>query len=230
MRAIRQALLLAATSLAACSPDLRESFGPRVPVPNVTGMVVRAGAPAADRKVKLVETVTDSTRASDRTDVAGRYFLTGVGAGDWTIEASSNDPTDFASVTYRFLFVSADTTLEVPDLDLSLRGFEWKKPEHDREPLPGFLSPLAFEWEPSDVPGLTVQVRVYDADYRPLWFSEKLASRKVNWNGFGNQGEYVGRPVQPGTIRVRLRLEPDDGEEEYSTAYRSFVLEREGQP
>ncbi len=212
--------LALALALVSCSPDLQESVGPRIPIPNVSGLVVRGGVPVSDRKVKLADTATDSTQATDRTDAAGRFYFSEVGAGDWTIKVSSSDPGDFASVTYQFVFSTAETTMDVAVLELSMRGMEMKKPDDGAETkLPSFIEPLHFEWNPpGDLPG-TVQVRLYDSTGQPFWFSGKLRATQVDWNGIGNQGDRAGRPAGPGSYTWRLRHETDNTTLESSTGY-----------
>ena len=72
--------LLALAAACACSPDLREVTGPIIPFPNVTGQVVREGTPASDLKVKIEFVQSESLRAEDRTDGAGRFAFAGIGS------------------------------------------------------------------------------------------------------------------------------------------------------
>ena len=220
------ALALTLLLFGGCSPDLQENLGPLVPVPNVTGTVLRAGSPVADRKVKLIETASDSTWDSARTDALGYYAFSAVGAGDWTVDVSSSDSLDFASVTSRFVFATEDTSASIPALDLSLHGLKMKKPDTAAPvPRPTFLSPVEFEWELPDLPNVTVQIRLYTDAYEPVWFSEKLTTGAVAWNGLCNQGDFRGRPVAAGSYLYRLRVEPDEGAEEMTTSFQPLVFE-----
>ena len=106
----------------ACTPDLHETAGPIVPVPNLTGQIVRGGLPVSNHKVKLEVPDADSTVAEDRTDAGGRYEFTAVPAGTWLLKATSTDSGDFASVSCEVVIGSDQEPLEAPDLDLSLGG------------------------------------------------------------------------------------------------------------
>lgn len=206
--------------LAGCTADLHEVAGPRVPVENLRGRIVREGIPVAGEKVKLDFAEIDSTLAEDRTKDDGTFAFGGVGAGEWTIRVSSTDPADFPSVTYTFAFSSGDSALTVPDLDLSLHGLEARKPEEGSAvSTPSFSSPIEFEWRRPDMAGTTVQVRVYGPDGAAVWYSEKFAAEeKVRWNGIANRGDAVGQPIPPGSYSWRLRVEPAAGTTEWTSA------------
>ncbi|MDM7916362.1 MAG: carboxypeptidase-like regulatory domain-containing protein, partial [Candidatus Eisenbacteria bacterium] len=212
-----------------CSPDLREELGPIVPFPNVQGTVVRAGAPAEGLKVRLLETATDSARSEDRTAPDGRYAFSEVGAGEWTLEARSNDPADFSSVTYPFAFGTPDTSLEAPPLEMSLRGLALGSPaDGDTLPVASPAAPLTFSWIapqlPPQVQGVTIQVRVYDGQGDPVWYSEKVGAASVRWNGLQNRGSGTNRPASPGAYSWKLRMEIDGSVIEWTTSRRSFLF------
>ncbi|MBD3162199.1 MAG: hypothetical protein GF346_07780 [Candidatus Eisenbacteria bacterium] len=211
-----------------CSRDLHEWTGPLVPLPNLTGRVLRAGEPVVDEKVELLETSTDTLITDDRTDGEGSYRFAEVGAGDWTVEVDSDDPRDFDKAAYEIRFTSDDTILALPDMDLALGGVEAREPEPDASvALPRFSVPLRFVWSPPDDRSRTIQVRLYADSGEPVWYSPELQGEtELLWNGIGNRGDASGRPVAPGTFRWRLRVENGTGLE-LSTSYRDVSFREE---
>lgn len=210
---------------AACTPDLHETAGPIVPVPNLTGQVVRGGLPVSNHKVKLEIPDADSTVAEDRTDAGGRYEFTAVPAGAWLVKVASTDPGDFASVSCEVLVRPDQEPLEAPDLDLSLGGLEMLEPEDgEARPRPNPRTPVEFTWEPPADPDREVQVRVAEANGEAVWYSEKQTDGVVPWNGLGNRGVYLNRLVPAGSYSWRLRVEIDDSTLEYTTATRRLTV------
>jgi hypothetical protein len=208
-----------------CSPDLHEVVGPLVPVPNVTGQVLRDAIPVADIKVKLEVTDTDSTVADVRTDARGRFAFAEVGTGRWTVRADSRDPSDFAKVTYGFVFLAPDTSLEIPPLEITLDGLEALVPEDDAIlPVPSFTSPVRFEWRRPEDPTAAVQVRIFGTTGEAFWYSERIFDEFAVWNGFGNRGEFIGKRAESGTYRWRLRVERSGSPIEWNTANRTIVF------
>ena len=223
--AVRTLLLAGCLVLIGCTADLQEAAGPIVPIPNVTGLVVRGGNPVDNVKVKLLQTSTDSLIASDRTDPYGQFGFSEVGPGDWTLEVKSTAPEDFARVQIDFVFASAETTYETPALDLSLAGFEVVQPaDSETVATPGFSSPLEFRWSLPAGSHQKVQVRLYDEAGASVWYSEKIRDEQVRWNGLGNRGEHVGQFVSPGTYRWKLRVETDESSLESTTQYRGILF------
>jgi hypothetical protein len=207
--------------LAGCTPDLHEWVGPLVPEPNVTGYVLRDGAPAAYVEIELEVTDTDSTVADTRTDAEGHYSFSEVGAGRWTVRTDSNDTTDFAKVSFDFTFAGPDTTIEVPALEISLAGLRMIQPEEEAElPVPSFSAPMYFEWERSDDPDATVRVQFFTSNGEAFWYSGRTLETTVRWNGFGNRGDFGGERIGPGSHQWRLRVERPDSQIEWTTAYR----------
>jgi len=219
-------LALGATILA-CSPDLHENVGPRVPVPNVEGRVLRAGRPAGGVDIELEDVQTGAVGAETSTGADGRYAFTEVAAGVWQVGAESDDPEDYEQVTCEFRFDSPDTNAILPDLDVSMNGLERIAPEDSLVGAPPSpFSPLTFEWHPGEQSdsGARYRIRLYSASGEGIWFSEKAADTRVDWNGIVNEGDGAGRRVQPGEYRWRLRVYGEDGIE-YSTDYRHLVFE-----
>lgn len=227
--------LIALIAASSCSPDLRETAGPRVPFPNVEGTIVRSGVPVGGLRVKLVVTDTDSTFAKAHTDAAGHYGFSGIGIGGWTVKISPTDPTDFGSVEYAFIFARPDTGAVIPPIDLSLDGTSLISPgAGDTVPFPGFTEgPLRFDWKRPEWPDslqTRVQVRLYDPSGSPVWYSAKIPfDTTVAWNGFCNQGIHINQPVDsvgPGTYSWRLRLDLAVSPLQFTTSSRALVLEK----
>jgi hypothetical protein len=209
-----------------CTPDLKETVGPRVPVPNVTGRVVRGGLPVLDIEVELEDTATDTTVADERTDTDGRFAFAEVGPGTWTVQVKSDDPDDFARVKFEFAFTSVDTMLDVPTMDISRNGLALVQPEDgDSTVVPDLFNPITFMWDwPEDQAAPRFQVRLYVLDGGPFWFSQKIRETSIRWNGLGNQEMSQGEFAQLGAHWWRLRIE-DESDLEYDTESRFVTFE-----
>ncbi len=211
--------------LAGCSPDLHEAVGPLKPFPNVTGRVVRDGVPVYNIKVGLEDTVADTTYEDDWTDSAGDFEFSEIGAGKWTVRVDGADSTDFDRVTYEFEFTSADTSIEVPVLDISLGGLSLRLPaDNDTLEVPTLGSPLVFEWTWPDDDPPRFEIRFYVVGGPAYWISRETRETSLVWNGVGNQESSLNQPVGPGDYRWHLRV---DGEYtlEYRTVDRFLTLE-----
>ena len=213
---------------AGCSRDFHEWAGPLVPVPNLTGRILRAGEPVPGEKVKLLATDGDSAVAEDRTDEGGWFGFTGVGAGAWTVEVDPDDPGDFDKAAYELRFASDDTVLVLSDIDLALAGAGAVEPEPGATiETPRLSRPVRFVWTAPEDPARTVQVRFYSDAGEPVWYSPDLeGSTEILWNGIRNRGEAIGRPVSAGAYQWRLRVVDGNGLK-LSTAYRDLHF-REG--
>ncbi len=220
-------ILLAALAIAGCSADLHETEGPIVPFPNVTGRVLTEGLPAVDRKVKLIETATDTEIDSDRTGPDGIFAFTQVPSGAWTLEAGGTGEEEFDAVTIDFEISADGDGFDAPDMDLALRGLRAIAPAPGAvQPLPSLSTPILFEWERPDTSGATIQVRLYGPAGESIWHSVKTEDSSVRWNGIANRGESAGLPVPPGSYTWKLREEPDAGAAiERTTAALSVVFE-----
>ncbi len=226
---VRSLLLACLLAFTGCTADIKETVGPLIPVPNLTGSVTRDSLPIEDIKVKLVQTSTDSLFDSDRTDPTGRFGFNEVGAGDWTLKVKSSDPADFAGVEIDFVFASAETTFDTPPLELSLAGFGVSAPENgDTLSTPGFSSPLGFTWTIPEGSTETAQIRFYAETGEPIWYSDPIAGESLLWNGLGNRGEYVGQFVTAGTYRWRVRVESNDTPIQSTTEYREIIFVEAG--
>jgi len=204
--------------LAGCSPDLRESVGPRVPVPNLTGQVLRAGVPVADIKVKLEEAVSESLVADERTGPDGRYGFTAVGSGNWLLRVDPREAGDFDRLIWEFHHGGNDSTLQAPPLDVGLRGTRVIEPVDSAvTDVPSFRPALTFRWENPRSDSCTVQVRVADSTGLTIWTSEKLDTDSTSWNGRIKYGPQTNLPVGPGVFDWKLRVRDAMGIE-YDTA------------
>lgn len=219
------AALLAGCALLSCAPDLHESVGPLVPVPNVTGRVTRGDVPAGGVPVDLADTL-GVTFDDVSTDSEGAYGLE-AGAGHWVVEAKSGEPGDYDEVTYQFAFLSADTAAAIPDLDISMAALELAAPADSAVmPVPNIFAPVTFEWSWTVDGGAPARfrVRLYSLDGVRLWSSEKTTETRIGWNGIGNEGEYSGKLVDPGQYRWRLRVYRGESSIEYTTGYRAITF------
>lgn len=219
--------LLAGLLLCACSADLHESVGPRVAVPNVSGRIVRAGAGLDEVPVALTLVPGDATLALVETNRDGEYVFSDVGAGSLMVAAESDQVGDFADVAYSFVFFSADTALEIPDLDLSMAALESRDPpDGEQRSTPNLFAPVTFAWQwaGEEDPRPRFRVRFYTLSGEQIWLSEKTRDMQVNWNGIGSEGEFESVPVSSGEYRWRLRVYGEDGRE-FTTEYRRIVFE-----
>lgn len=224
MRSTRPSLvpalgLVFSLAVGGCSADLREIVGPRIPIPNVAGRILRDDVPVQSFKVELRDPETNETRYDDRTDASGVFTLAGVGAGRWVLRADSQESSDWSRCVFEFDVMRPDTVLTLPDIDVSNRGLRIEEPEDgDKESVPSVFDPMEFGWRHEGLTG-PVQVRLYeDSDGgRGVWFSNETTATVVRWNGLANQGSFAGRPVPPGAYRWRLRY--TRGDVDFETAY-----------
>lgn len=215
--------LLVPVAFVACSVDLHETVGPRVPVPNINGQVVRRGTPLGGRKVKLEPTNVDSTFDTDRTDADGRYAFLLADSGAWTIRYDGVDASEWNRVTWDFHLPSADSSVAVPMIDAA-SGCSLDSPaDSGTVAVPSLFAPLEFHWSyPEDAAALQAQLRLYAEDGSPVYFSNRTSAGTVRWNGLKNQGSGAGRPVTPGVYKWRMVLE--DPVFQYTTEYRGVTF------
>jgi len=204
-RIVRVAALAAAATLAGCSVDLKDSMGPLVPIPNVTGTLTRHGAPLVDEKVKLRD-LSGAEIDSDRTDARGRYEFSGVPAGTWELRVRTDVPGDFETVTVMF-DVPESVTVDLPPADVFSFGCDTRDPK-DGEALatPSFFQPLEFKWNQPDRSVAWMNARLYDASDQAVWYSTKDVETSALFNGIGNQGPYAGQTIPAGEYWWRLKV------------------------
>ncbi|MCK4414613.1 MAG: carboxypeptidase regulatory-like domain-containing protein [Candidatus Eisenbacteria sp.] len=211
--------------LVGCEADVRDRVGPRVPVPNLTGQVVRAGAGADDVEVELRRAGDAAVVDSTETDQQGRFAFFGVAAGDWEIKASREEPGDFDSVSRTFVLADEEVPLELAAIDIHAYGAAPVEPEDQAVlPRPNLFAPMAFRWQLPERELRGVRVRCYDADGGAVWTSLKDIYNEIAWNGIGDEGEYRGELVPAGAYAWRVKVELEDGLEG-RLDWREFILQ-----
>jgi len=219
------ALFGALVLAAGCSPDLHETVGPLVPLPNVYGAIVRDGVPVHDIKVKLEDVKADTTYGDDRTDLDGRFTFSEVGPGTWGVRVDSEEAGDFPRVTFEFAFATPDTVLEVPDLDVSARALALEAPQAGGSlPVPDLFHPVSFQWSWDSEADAQFQIRLYLEAGSAFWFSQKVRQTRILWNGLANMPGFEGKAAEPGAYIWRLRVE-GEGTLEYDTGYRGLSFQ-----
>lgn len=203
--------LLMGLPLLACSPDTHDHLGPRVPIPNVTGAVERAGEEGEDLDVDLRDAQTAVVVAAVETDDDGEYTFSDIGAGRWEVKISGGEDGDFDSVSKVFT-LSEDTELAVlPTLDIHGYGMLLQAPTAGGSyPVPSLFSPIEFAWTLPSRSFVSARVQLYDLSGDRVWSSEKAYTETALWNGIGNEGNYAGETVPAGTYYWRVKLELGD--------------------
>lgn len=208
-----------------CSVDVHDGMGPRVPIPNVSGRVTRAGQAADEVDVELRTLIDGEVVDSVSTASDGTFEFANVAIGDWEVKASGEDPSDFDSVTGEFHLARVDTLADLAPLDLFAYGAApTAPPEGTALPTPNPFQPVVFRWT---VPAHAYdwgRVYVYGANGEAIWFSARTGADSVLWNGLGSEGEYEGRLVSAGEYMWRLKFGFPDGQEG-RTAYQTLELE-----
>ena len=195
-------------AIPACSPDVQELAGPRVPVPNVTGEAIRASAPAGGVGVDL-RTNQGVEVASTKTDASGRFGFVDVAQGVWEIKLSGRAPGDFESVTRAFRLESGSLTIAA--MNIYAFGAAAAEPEDGASlPAPNPTQPLIFRWTLPAVPGARARVQVFEGTGSAVWVSSWRESQEASWDGLGNQGVYQGTPAAPGSYTWRVKFELPD--------------------
>lgn len=207
---LQRALLVAGLWLAAgCSVDVKDGIGPLLPVPNVAGQALRAGAPAGGLDAELRDAETAETVGSTVTQ-GGRFEFADIPPGHWEIKVSGDDPGDFDSVSRTLLLANADSLYELPDFEVWAYGCAVLEPQDGSSlPRPNLFAPLTFRWTlPSGSNRELDWVRayLYTAAGDQVWTSDRILAAEVAWNGIGNEGDFAGLPVAAGAYYWRLKL------------------------
>ena len=202
------ALLASQIGLSACSVDVHDGIGPRAPIPNVEGFVVREITPAADLEVDLRIAADATVVATAETDDDGKFEFSDVSAGEWEIKVSGQENGDFDSVSREFHLGDQDDLLSLPVFDIFAYGAASVEPADSAlltKPDP--FNAITFRWI---LPRGTLhwaRVQLYDEGGNSVWYSESEVVGQVLWNGLGNRGTYNGELVAEGTYTWRVKME-----------------------
>src|SRR5262249_53247093 len=129
---VRALMLVATLAIAGCSVNVQDGAGPRVPVPNVLGMVERSASPAASVEVEL-RTGSGQSISSTTTTRSGSYGFE-ASSGAWEVKVSGGRDGDFDAVTHPITFQDPGP-LSVPPIDIFAHGAA------ALEPAPGTSAP-----------------------------------------------------------------------------------------
>ena len=214
-------LLLLLVASSGCSPNIQDGVGPRVPIPNVDGSVLRSGAPAAGLKVALRDS-SGVEVAGTVTTLSGYYGFGDVALGTWEVKVSGVSAGDFDSVARDFDLM--DSTFSLRALDIHAYGAALLAPtDGASQPVPSPVQPVTFRWNLPSLPGVAARAQVLDSGGSAVWYSGGLQTSEVGWNGLGNQGRYQGVVVPPGSYNWRVKFDlPDSSQAKTST--RRLVL------
>jgi hypothetical protein len=191
--------------LPGCGVDMQDGAGPRVPIPDVLGLVRRAGTPASGLQVEL-RTDGGQEVASMATDRSGGYGFDVPGSGAWEIKVSSGRSDDFDSVTRGFQFQDPGP-LSLPAVDVYAYGAAVLEPASDTSVVaPSPAQPLIFRWIRPALSGVAARVQLYDSAGAAVWSSSSLETDQIPWNGIGNQGSYQGQAVTAGQYSWRVKF------------------------
>lgn len=199
---------------AGCSGDFHDGVGPRVPIPNVEGIVTREDAPAPSLRVEVRGIETHVALASGRTGPSGAFGLEVSPLGRWEIKVSGKELGDFDSETRIFELSDSVRSVHLPPFDISARGAALAEPPQDAQvPIPTLSEPLQFQWTPPSTAILTARVQLYDSLGADAFISVQTTESQIIWNGIGNQSQYQGKPIPPGRYVWRVKfLYPDSTE------------------
>src|SRR2546428_6776779 len=153
---------LALLQLCGCGVNVQDGVGPRVPIPNVVGVVRRDVVPARGLHAEL-RTESGQEVASTITNGSGGYGFDVTGPGTWEIKISAGGPGDFDSVTRSFLF-DGQGPMGLPPLDVfAYRAAIVEPAAGASAPVPSPVQPLVFRWTLPTRSAVTARVQLYDS-------------------------------------------------------------------
>ena len=212
--AVRLTLGVLVVLAGGCAVDVRDGLGPRVPEPDIEGMVLRGSSPAIRLDVELHDVVRGIKVFDSRSNLYGAFAFAGVRGGLWEVRAEGELPGDFAAVTRQFFRADGDGRVRLRDLDISAHGAGLVAPAPGAVVAPPTpFDPLDFHWTPPDIAGTAAQVQLEDAAGQNVWRSSLGTVHTVRWYGYGTEGQYQGVPVGPGLYEWRVKFDfPDTTE------------------
>ena len=211
--AVRLAMGVLVLFSGACAVDVRDGVGPRVPEPDVEGVVLRGATPAIRVDVELHNVATGAKVFETRSNQYGFFAFFDVPSGLWEVRAESDQPGDFASVSRQFYRADGDGRMVVGRLDVSSHGAALAEPAAGDVTVPTPFDPLDFHWTSPANAGAVAQVQVYDDSSRSVWRSSHVTSDSARWYGYGTEGSYQGVAVGPGSYEWRVEFNfPDTTE------------------
>ena len=176
--------------LCGCGVNVQDGVGPRVPIPNVMGVVRRDVTPASGLHAEL-RTESGQSIASTTTNATGAYGFDVTSSGIWEIKIVAGRPGDFDSVTRPFVF-QGPSLVELPPLDVFAYGAGIVEPSAGASaPAPSPVQPLLFRWTLPARPGVTARVQLFDYGGVAVW---SLFARPVPYNVTNSPGE-IGFPA-----------------------------------
>jgi hypothetical protein len=189
-----------------CSVDVRDGVGPRNPVPNVHGIVLRNSHPAGNLIVEL-RTIEDAiTLAETSTNSEGVFAFADVAAGRWEVKVNGDIDGDFDSISRAFLLEDSMAGAVLEPVDIFSFGAGVLEPADSVSmAAPNPFSTIGFSWKNPDKTLLWARVQLYNSDGAPVWYSSKEPVEQAEWNGLGNRGEYTGELMGAGQYSWRIK-------------------------
>lgn len=208
-----------------CTVDVHDGVGPRVPIPNVEGLVVRVDAPAGNLDVDLRDAARATVLASTSTDRDGEFWFADIGTGIWEIKVSGAEEGDFNSVSREFSLEHPESLLTLAPMDVFAYGVTvLEPPDSGVVPKPNPFEPVTFRWILPEQAVKSARVRLYDGVGQPVWSSPRTLIEEALWNGLGNRGSYDGQLVPAGGYSWCVKMEFQD-DLEARTDYRELELQ-----
>ncbi len=191
---------------------------------SISGLVVKAdGTPANNATMVLIQRQngSDSDRQIVRTDSAGTYRFTDIGAGTYRIafvlqsqlarengETKFYDPTEDPQTARFFSFITTSpfeydgntaSSFQVPRMDVG-----WVSSLSPHDTTVNANSPINFSW--GAVEGaVSYSLDVRDSENNPFYKSGAINGTSFTWDDLtGNQGNNTGERVNPGERYVYL--------------------------